>query len=131
MNNPVLKLKLAVTATPVINGFSYPFLRLLVNKAQELEKQELVFTQKREDILREKRLPGTAPTGELRPEAETVLRHLAEQLRLQPHMNECSYMSLKYASEIIRAGQFLLSIFEATNEDLEPRQAPAGQSTSL
>jgi hypothetical protein len=67
------EIKAIVRCTPVVNGFSYPFLKCLVNRLQETFDNNEVYKEEHSD-------PSRNDVVNLGP--QTVVAHIAEQLRV-------------------------------------------------
>jgi hypothetical protein len=127
MNNPVLKQKQAVTETPVINGFSYPFLRRLIDELKRLKAKDAIFGSQH----------ITHPdTYQVNMDVAAMLNHVRHQMNLEGESastegdNHIFYANMEGVVRLIWDAENFLAIFEATNEDLTPQQAPPGQPLS-
>lgn len=97
--NLTLKLKQSVVETPVINGFSWAFLHLLTNKAQEMRDGGKLFT---ENALN----PGWA---DLHSESIAILNHICVQLQLGPTWG--SYEKIAKIDDLLCTAHNFLDIF--------------------
>lgn len=77
MSDEKLKLRLAVREAPVINGFSYPFLRLMVSRLQELRHNNKLFSIDKDGSNTYHRVSG---------EIEALLNYVAEQMKKDVHI---------------------------------------------
>ncbi len=97
-----LQLKQLVTNAPVINGFSYPLLRLLVDRMRELRDSK----------------KHLADARTLTNEAAALVSHIASQLKLTDPVDVQRHFNEWEIAEILQSAESFLSIFEPTENEL-------------
>jgi hypothetical protein len=102
--DPKLKLKLAITGAPVINGFSYPFLNLLVLRARKIESGDALY--------------GNKPEWYLDTEAAAIINHISDQLKIESPVSQSNRADPKEVERILGSAEEFLAIFEATDEEI-------------
>ena len=103
MSNLRLRLALTVRQTPVVSGFSYAFLRLLVDKAKVLKSSGNLHTTR----------PNTS-TGRvyLTPEGSSVLNHICNQIERSATFSSNVQSELSDIEITIETASRFLSTFE-------------------
>jgi hypothetical protein len=111
-----VKLKLAVMESPPIKGFSYPFLRLLVDEIRRREKADTLFVEH--------------DTSNNRHRVSEASRVILEYIKTQVESIDVSFDSFDGIEKdridaLITASEELLAIFTPTTEEyLESQRTP-------